>query len=154
MSVKENISLEIKDMLKAREEKIFNITKVMKDENLQDITRKSLENELHRLENEIETIVEVDTRCNLSFNNRNSIELSDREINLILGWYRDKKSQSESWCQQLDDLYDKLIDALNKNIPRTLAAINATTKVGSYSKPDTKKSSLKDAANKLNGTNK
>ena len=47
-----------------------------------------------------------------------------------------------------------IIDALNKNIPRTLAAINATTKVGSYSKPDTKKSSLKDAANKLNGTNK
>ena len=44
MSVKENISLEIEDMLKAREEKIFNITKVMKDENLQDITRKSLEN--------------------------------------------------------------------------------------------------------------
>lgn len=47
-----------------------------------------------------------------------------------------------------------IIDALNKNIPRTLAAINATTKVGSYSKPDTKKSNLKDAANKLNGTNK
>ena len=47
-----------------------------------------------------------------------------------------------------------IIDALNKNIPRTLASINATTKVGSYSKPDTKKSSLKDAANKLNGTNK
>ena len=37
------------------------------------------------------------------------------EIKWILGWYRDKKSQSESWCQQLDDLYDKLIDALNKN---------------------------------------
>ena len=91
MSVKENISLEIEDMLKAREEKIFNITKVMKDENLQDITRKSLENELHRLENEIETIVEVDTRCNLSFNNRNLIELSDREINWILVWYEYKK---------------------------------------------------------------
>ena len=115
MSVKENISLEIEDMLKAREEKIFNITKVMKDEKLQDITRKSLENELHRLENEIETIVEVDTRCNLSFNNRNLIELSDREINLILGWYRDKKSHSETWCQKLDDLYDKLIDDLKKN---------------------------------------
>ena len=115
MSVKENISLEIEDMLKAREEKIFNITKVMKDENLQDITRKSLENELHRLENEIETIVEVDTRCNLSFNNRNLIELSDREINLILGWYRDKKSHSELWTKELDDLYDKLLDFSNKN---------------------------------------
>ena len=114
MSVKENISLEIEDMLKAREEKIFNITKVMKDEGLQDITRKSLENELHRLENEIETIVEVDTRCNLSFNNRNLIELSDREIDLILGWYRDKKSHSGFWCQELCDLHDKLSDALNK----------------------------------------
>ena len=115
MSVKENISLEIEDMLKAREEKIFNITKVMKDENLQDITRKSLENELHRLENEIETIVEVDTRCNLSFNNRNLIELSDREIYWILDWYRNEKSQSELWSQELDDLHDKLMDALNKN---------------------------------------
>ena len=115
MSVKENISLEIEDMLKAREEKIVNITKVMKDENLQDITRKSLENELHRLENEIETIVEVDTRCNLSLNDRNLIELSDREINLILGWYRDKKSHSELWTKELDDLHDKLLDVLNKN---------------------------------------
>ena len=115
MSVKENISLEIEDMLKAREEKIFNITKVMKDENLQDITRKSLENELHRLENEIETIVEVDTRCNLSFNNRNLIELSDTEINWILDWYRNEKSHSELWSQELDDLHDKLSDALNKN---------------------------------------
>ena len=42
------------------------------------------------------------------------VELSDIEIKWILGWYRDKKSQSESWCQQLDDLYDKLIDSLNK----------------------------------------
>ena len=115
MSVKENISLEIEDMLKAREEKIFNITKVMKDENLQDITRKSLENELHRLENEIETIVEVDTRCNLSFDDRNLIELSDREINWILVWYKYKKSHSELWSQELDDLHDKLLDALNKN---------------------------------------
>ena len=62
MSIKENIGLELEDMLKAREEKIFNIRKVLKDENLQDITRKSLENELHRLENEIETIIEVETR--------------------------------------------------------------------------------------------
>ena len=115
MGVKENISLEIEGMLKAREEKIFNITKVMKDENLQDITRKSLENELHRLENEIETIVEVDTRCNLSFNNRNLIELNDREINWILDWYKNEKSQSELWSQELDDLHDKLSDALNKN---------------------------------------
>ena len=115
MSVKENISLEIEDMLKAREEKIFNITKVMKDEGLQDITRKSLENELHRLENEIETIVEVDTRCNLSFNNRNLIELSDREINWILDWYRNEKSHSGVWCQELCDLHDKLMNALNKN---------------------------------------
>ena len=114
MSVKENISLEIEDMLKAREEKIFNITKVMKDENLQDITRKSLENELHRLENEIETIVEVDTRCNLSFNNRNLIELSDREINWILNWYRNEKSQSELWSQELDDLHNKFADVWNK----------------------------------------
>ena len=115
MSVKENISLEIEDMLKAREEKIFNITKVMKDEGLQDITRKSLENELHRLENEIETIVEVDTRCNLSFDDRNLIELSDREINWILVWYKYKKSHSELWTKELDDLHDKLSDALNKN---------------------------------------
>ena len=115
MSVKENISLEIEDMLKAREEKIVNIKKVMKDVNLQDITRKSLENELHRLENEIETIVEVDTRCNLSFDDRILIELSDREINWILDWYRNEKSQSELWSQELDDLHDKLSDALNKN---------------------------------------
>ena len=108
MSIKENIDLELEDMLKAREEKIVNIKKVMKDVNLQDITRKSLENE-------IETIVEVDTRCNLSFNNRNVIELSDREINWILDWYRDKKSHSELWSQELDDLHDKLSDALNKN---------------------------------------
>ena len=114
MSIKENIDLELEDMLKAREEKIVNITKVMKDENLQDITRKSLENELHRLENEIETIVEVETRCDLNFNNRNLIELSDIEIKWILSWYRNEKSHSECWCQQLDDLYDKLIDALNK----------------------------------------
>ena len=114
MSVKENISLEIEGMLKAREEKIFNITKVMKDENLQDITRKSLENELHRLENEIETIVEVDTRCNLSFNNRNLIELNDKEIGMILGWYKYKKSHSELWTKELDDLHDKLSDALRK----------------------------------------
>ena len=115
MSVKENISLEIEGMLKVREDKIVNIKKVLKDTKLQDITRKSLENELHRLENEIETIIEVDTRCNLSFNNRNVIELSDREINWILDWYRNKKSHSELWSQELDDLHDKLSDALNKN---------------------------------------
>ena len=114
MSVKENISLEIEGMLKVREDRITNIRKVMKDEKLQDITRKSLENELHRLENEIETIVEVDTRCNLSFNNRNLIELSDREINWILDWYRNEKSHSELWSQELDDLHDKLSDVLNK----------------------------------------
>ena len=113
--MKKNISLEIEGMLKAREDKIFNIKKVLKDTKLQDITRKSLENELRRLENEIETIVEVDTRCNLSFNNRNVIELSDREINWILDWYRNEKSQSELWSQELDDLHDKLSDALNKN---------------------------------------
>ena len=95
-------------MLKVREDKITNIKKVLKDTKLQDITRKSLENE-------IETIVEVDTRCNLSFNNRNWIELSDREINWILDWYRNEKSQSELWSQELDDLHDKLSDALNKN---------------------------------------
>ena len=88
--------------------KIVNIKKVMKDEGLQDITRKSLENE-------IETIVEVDTRCNLSFNDRNLIELNDREINWILDWYRNEKSHSELWSQELDDLHDKLSDALNKN---------------------------------------
>ena len=115
MSVKENINLELEGMLKVREDKITNIKKVLKDTKLQDITRKSLENELHRLENEIETIVEVDTRCNLSFNNRNVIELSDREINWILDWYRNEKSQSELWSQELDDLHDKLSDALNKN---------------------------------------
>ena len=114
MSVKENISLEIEDMLKVREDKITNIRKVLKDTKLQDITRKSLENELHRLENEIETIIEVDTRCNLSFNNRNLIELSDREINWILDWYRNEKSHSELWTKELDDLHDKLSDALNK----------------------------------------
>ena len=113
--MKKNISLEIEGMLKVREDKIANIKKVLKDTKLQDITRKSLENELHRLENEIETIVEVDTRCNLSFNNRNVIELSDREINWILDWYRNEKSQSELWSQELDDLHDKLSDALNKN---------------------------------------
>ena len=115
MSVKENISLEIEGMLKAREDKIFNIKNVLKDERLQDITRKSLENEIRRLENEIEAIVEVDTRCNLSFDDRNLIELNDREIELILGWYRDKKSHSKFWCQELDDLHDKLSDVLNKN---------------------------------------
>ena len=78
-------------MLKVREDKIANIKKVLKDEKLQDITRKSLENEIRRLENEIETIVEVDTRCNLSFDDRNLIELSDREINWILVWYEYKK---------------------------------------------------------------
>ena len=115
MSVKENISLELEGMLKAREEKIVNITKVMKDVNLQDITRKSLENELHRLENEIETIVEVETRCDLNFNNRNLIELSDREINWILNLYKDDESHSGVWCQELCDLHDKLMNALNKN---------------------------------------
>ena len=115
MSIKENIDLELEDMLKAREEKIVNIKKVMKDVNLQDITRKSLENELHRLENEIETIVEVETRCDLNFNNRNLIELSDREIDWILVMYEHEKSNSELWSQELCDLHDKLSDALNKN---------------------------------------
>ena len=114
MSVKENINLELEDMLKVREEKIVNIKKVMKDVNLQDITRKSLENEIHRLKNEIKTIREVEGRCNSNFDNRILVELSDIEIKWILSWYRNKKSQSESWCQQLDDLYDKLIDSLNK----------------------------------------
>ena len=114
MSVKENISLEIEGMLKVREDRITNIRKVMKDEKLQDITRKLLANEIHRLENEIETIVEVDTRCNLSFDDRILIELSDREINWILDWYRNEKSHSELWSQELDDLHDKLSDVLNK----------------------------------------
>ena len=113
--MKKNISLEIEGMLKDREDKIANIKKVLKDTKLQDTTRKSLENEIHRLENEIETIIEVDTRCNLSFNNRNLIELSDREINWILVWYEYKKSHSELWTKELDDLHDKLSDALNKN---------------------------------------
>ena len=113
--MKKNISLEIEGMLKVREDKIANIKKVLKDTKLQDITRKSLENELHRLKNEIETIVEVETKCDLNFNNRNLIELSDREINWILDWYRNEKSQSELWSQELDDLHDKLSDALNKN---------------------------------------
>ena len=115
MSVKENINLELEGMLKVREDKIANIKKVLKDTKLQDITRKSLENELHRLENEIETIVEVDTRCNLNFDNRNLIELSDREIDWILVMYEHEKSQSELWSQELCDLHDKLSDALNKN---------------------------------------
>ena len=115
MSIKENINLELEGMLKVREDRINDIRKVMRDVNLQDTTRKSLENEIHRLENEIETIIEVDTRCNLSFNNRNLIELSDREINWILVWYEYKKSHSELWTKELDDLHDKLSDALNKN---------------------------------------
>ena len=114
MSVKENINLELEGMLKVRKDRINDIRKVMRDINLQDTTRKSLENEIHRLENEIETIVEVDTRCNLSFNNRNLIELSDREINWILDWYRNEKSHSELWSQELDDVHDKLSDVLNK----------------------------------------
>ena len=114
MSVKENINLELEGMLKVREDRINDIRKVMRDINLQDTTRKSLENEIHRLKNEIKTIREVEARCNLNFDNRILVELSDIEIKWILGWYRDKKSQSESWCQQLDDLYDKLIDSLNK----------------------------------------
>ena len=104
--MKKNISLEIEGMLKVREDKIANIKKVLKDTKLQDITRKSLENER-------ETIVEVDTRCNLSFDDRNLIELSDREINWILVWYKYKKSHSELWTKELDDLHDKLLDALN-----------------------------------------
>ena len=109
-----NISLEIEGMLKAREDKIFNIKKVLKDEKLQDITRKSLENEIHRLENEIETIVEVDTRCNLSFNDGNLIELNDEEIGVILGWYEYKRTHSKIWSQELYDLHDKLMHALMK----------------------------------------
>ena len=115
MSVKENIDLELESMLEVREDIINNITKVLKYVNLQDITRKSLENELHRLENEIETIVEVDTRCNLSFNDVGLIELSDEEINFMLDWHRGKELNSELWSQELDDLHDKLSDALNKN---------------------------------------
>ena len=115
MSVKENINLELEGMLKVRKDRINDIRKVMRDINLQDTTRKSLENEIHRLKNEIKTIREVEGRCNSNFDNRILVELSDIEIKWILGWYRDKKSQSESWCQQLDDLYDKLIDSLNKN---------------------------------------
>ena len=107
MSVKENINLDLEGMLKVRKDRINDIRKVMRDINLQDTTRKSLENE-------IKTIREVEARCNLNFDNRILVELSDIEIKWILGWYRDKKSQSESWCQQLDDLYDKLIDSLNK----------------------------------------
>ena len=113
--MKRNISLEIEGMLKAREDKITNIKKVLKDTKLQDTTRKSLENEIHRLKKEIKTIREVEGRCNSNFDNRILVELSDIEIKWILSWYRDKKSHSESWCKQLDDLYDKLIDALNKN---------------------------------------
>ena len=113
MSVKENINLELESMLEVREDIINNIIKVLKYVNLQDITKQSLENEIHRLENEIETIVEVDTRCNLSFDDRNLIELSDREINWILVWYKYKKSHSELWTKELDDLHDKLLDALN-----------------------------------------
>ena len=112
--MKKNISLEIEGMLKVREDKIANIKKVLKDTKLQDITRKSLENELHRLENEIETIVEVDTRCNLSFNDGNLIELTDEEINMILVWYEYKRTHSKIWSQELYDLHDKLIHALMK----------------------------------------
>ena len=101
-------------MLKVREDRINAIRKVLKDTKLQDITRKSLENEIHRLENEIETIVEVDTRCNLSFNNENSIELTDEEIDVILGWYEYKRTHSKIWSQELYDLHDKLMHALRK----------------------------------------
>ena len=114
MSIKENISLEIEGMLKTREDKIANIKKVLKDTKLQDITRKSLENEIYRLENEIETIVEVDTRCNLSFNDGNLIELTDEEIDVILGWYEYKRTHSKIWSQELYDLHDKLMHALRK----------------------------------------
>ena len=114
MSMKKNISLEIEGMLKAREDKITNIKKVLKDTKLQDTTRKSLENEIHRLENEIETIVEVDTRCDLSFNNGNLIELTDEEIGVILGWYEYKRTHSKIWSQELYDLHDKLMHALRK----------------------------------------
>ena len=112
--MKRNISLEIEGMLKVREDRINAIRKVLKDTKLQDITRKSLENEIHRLENEIETIVEVDTRCNLSFNDGNLIELTDEEIDVILNWYKDDKSHSGVWCQELCDLHDKLMNALRK----------------------------------------
>ena len=101
-------------MLKVREDKIANIKKVLKDTKLQDITRKSLENEIYRLENEIETIVEVDTRCDLSFNNGNLIELTDEEIGVILGWYEYKRTHSKIWSQELYDLHDKLMHALRK----------------------------------------
>ena len=112
--MKKNISLEIEGMLKVREDKIANIKKVLKDTKLQDITRKSLENEIYRLENEIETIVEVDTRCNLSFNDGNLIELTDEEIGVILGWYEYKRTHSKIWSQELYDLHDKLMHALRK----------------------------------------
>ena len=112
--MKKNISLEIEGMLKAREDKITNIKKVLKDTKLQDTTRKSLENEIHRLENEIETIVEVDTRCDLSFNNGNLIELTDEEISMILVWYEYKRTHSKIWSQDLYDLHDKLMHALMK----------------------------------------
>ena len=115
MSVKENINLELESMLEVREDIINNITKVLKYVNLQDITKQSLENEIHRLKGEIETIREVEERCNLNFDNRNLIELSDREIDWILVMYKHKKSHSELWSQELDDLHDKLINALNKN---------------------------------------
>ena len=112
--MKKNISLEIEGMLKAREDKITNIKKVLKDTKLQDTTRKSLENEIHRVENEIETIVEVDTRCDLSFNNGNLIELTDEEISMILVWYEYKRTHSKIWSQELYDLHDKLMHALMK----------------------------------------
>ena len=112
--MKKNISLEIEGMLKVREDKIANIKKVLKDTKLQDITRKSLENEIYRLENEIETIVEVDTRCNLSFNDGNLIELTDEEISMILVWYEYKRTHSKIWSQELYDLHDKLMHALMK----------------------------------------
>ena len=112
--MKRNISLEIEGMLKVREDRINAIRKVLKDTKLQDITRKSLENEIHRLENEIETIVEVDTRCDLSFNNGNLIELTDEEISMILVWYEYKRTHSKIWSQELYDLHDKLMHALMK----------------------------------------
>ena len=114
--MKKNISLEIEGMLKVREDKIANIKKVLKDTKLQDITRKSLENEIYRLENEIETIVEVDTRCNLSFNDVGLIELSDEEINFMLDWHRGEELNSELLIQMLNSLYDKLSDNLNKKM--------------------------------------
>ena len=115
MSVKENINLELESMLEVREDIINNITKVLKYVNLQDITKQSLENEIHRLKGEIETIREAEERCNLNFDNRNLIEVSDREINWILVMYEHERSNSELWSQELDDLHDKLSDALNKN---------------------------------------